>query len=133
MSQTCGNVVLHLIFSTKKRQPLITTEIGADLCAYLGGIVRQMRGTAIIINGTPDHVHVLVRIPPVHSPAEIARVIKTNSSRWIHQKWRIKFAWQAGYGVFRVSESNVGAVTEYIASQAAHHRKRSFQEDFCRS
>jgi len=56
-------------------------------------------------------------------------VIKTNSSRWIHQKWRIKFGWQAGYGVFSVSESNVPIVTEYIANQEMHHRKRSFQEE----
>ncbi|PYV60401.1 MAG: hypothetical protein DMG97_25975 [Acidobacteria bacterium] len=54
--------------------------------------------SALIINGTPDHVHVLARIRPVHSPAEIARVIKTNSSRWIHQKWRIKFGWQLDTG-----------------------------------
>lgn len=129
MSQTCGNIVLHFIFSTKERQPLITREIRADLFAYLGGIIREMRGIALIINGIPDHVHVLVRIRPVHSPAEIARVIKTNSSRWIHQKWHINFAWQAGYGVFSVSESNVPVVTEYIANQEMHHRKRSFQEE----
>ncbi len=81
MAQTCGNIVVHIIFSTKGRVPLITPEIRTDLLAYLGGIIRELRGTALIINGTGDHVHVLARIRPIHSPAEIARVIKTNSSR----------------------------------------------------
>src|SRR5437870_253108 len=129
MSQTCGNVVLHFIFSTKERQPLITREIRANLFAYLGGIVREMSGSALIINGTPDHVHVLVRIRPVHSPAEIARVIKTNSSRWIHQKWRIKFGWQAGYGGVqrkRVQCSNSHGIH---CEPGDAPQKRSFQEE----
>ena len=80
-----------------------------------------MRGTAPIVNGTADHVHVLLRILPVHSAAEIARVIKTNSSGSVRAKWSSNFAWQTGYGVFSVSESNVAAVTKYIAGQEEHH------------
>jgi hypothetical protein len=67
---------------------------------------------------------------PAQSAAEIARVIKTNSSRWVHDKWHAEFAWQAGYGLFSVSESNVAAVTRYIATQEAQHRKCTFQEEF---
>ena len=130
MAQTCGNVVVHLIFSTKLRQPLIPSDIRSDLFAYLGGIVRELRGTALIINGTCDHVHVLMRIRPAQSIAEIARIVKTNSSGWIRKKGHKEFAWQAGYGVFSVSESNVPAVTKYIATQEEHHRTRSFQEEF---
>ena len=89
-----------------------------------------MRGTAIIINGTADHVHMLVRVRPVHSSAEIARVVKTNSSKWVREKWCPEFAWQTGYGVFSVSESNVRAATKYIAEQEEHHKKQSFQEEF---
>lgn len=122
--------MVHLIFSTKERKPLITPEIRLDLFAYLGGIIREMRGTALIINGTADHVHMLVRIRPMQSAAEMARVVKTNSSRWLHAKRGAKFAWQAGYGVFSVSESNVDAITKYIATQEEHHKKRSFQEEF---
>ena len=130
MPQTCGNVVLHLIFSTKDRRPLLTPDTRSHVFAYLGGIIRGMRGTALIVNGTADHVHILARIRPVHSPADLARVVKTNSSKWIHQSKSARFAWQAGYGVFSVSESNVASVTKYIANQEAHHRKRSFQEEF---
>ena len=130
MSHTSGNILLHMIFSTQGRRPLIKPDFRPDLFAYLGGIIREMHGTALIINGTTDHVHMLVRIRPVHSSAEIARVVKANSSRWVLEKWDSKFAWQSGYGVFSVSESNVAAVTKYIAEQAEHHQKHSFQEEF---
>lgn len=90
-----------------------------------------MQGIALIINGTSDHVHMLVRIRPIQSVAEVARVVKTNSSRWVHEKWpEAGFGWQTGYGVFSVSESNVAALKKYIDAQEEHHRKRSFQEEF---
>ena len=72
----------------------------------------------------------LVRIRPAHSTAEIARVVKANSSRWVHEKWSRDFAWQTGYGVFSVRESNVSEVTKYIADQEEHHRQHTFQEEF---
>jgi putative transposase len=109
---------------------LIKPEFRNDLFAYLGGIVREMKGTALIINGTADHVHVLVRIRPAQSASEIACVIKTNSSHWVREKWSSDFLWQTGYGVFSVSESNVAEVTSYIAGQEEHHKKHSFQEEF---
>lgn len=130
MSHTSGNILLHLIFSTQGRRPLIKQHFRADLFAYLGGIIREMHGTALIINGNCDHVHILVRVRPVHSAAEVARVVKTNSSRWLREKYHPHFAWQRGYGVFSVSESSVAAVTKYIAAQEEHHQKLSFQEEF---
>ena len=130
MAQTLGNVVVHLIFSTKLRQPLIAPDIRSELFAYLGGIVRELRGTALIVNGTCDHVHMLIRIRPAHSIAEIARIVKANSSGWIRKGGHKEFGWQAGYGAFSVSESNVPAVTRYIATQEEHHKERSFQEEF---
>ena len=131
MAHTSANLLVHLVFSTKHRRPLIQPNMKADVCAYLGGIVREMNGTALIVNGTTDHVHLLLRIPPVRSIAEFARVLKANSSKWIHQKWpKSEFGWQNGYGAFSVSESNARAVTEYIANQEAHHQKKSFQEEF---
>jgi putative transposase len=130
MPHTAANILLHFIFSTKARRPLIKPEFRDDLFAYLGGIIREMKGTALIINGANDHVHMLVRARPVQSAAEIARVVKTNSSRWVRGKHSAAFAWQTGYGVFSVSDSNVAAVTKYIARQEEHHKKRSFQEEY---
>jgi REP element-mobilizing transposase RayT len=81
MAQTCGNLLVHLIFSTKQRKPLIRPEIRSNLFAYLGGIVRELGATALIINGTSNHVHMLIRTRPTHSVAAIARVVKANSSK----------------------------------------------------
>lgn len=72
----------------------------------------------------------LIRTRPVHAAAEIVRVVKANSSRWVREKWNMNFAWQTGYGAFSVSESNVPAVAQYIATQEEHHKKRSFQEEY---
>jgi putative transposase len=130
MSHTLGNILLHFIFSTEGRRPLIKPEFRNDLFAYLGGIVREMSGTALIVNGAADHVHMLVRARPAHSAAEIACVVKTNSSRWVRERHSRDFAWQTGYGVFSVSESNADATMAYIAGQREHHRERSFQEEF---
>jgi putative transposase len=130
MSHTSGNILLHFIFSTEGRRPLIKPDFRDDLFAYLGGIVREMKGTALIVNGTSDQVHVLARIRPAHSAAEVARVIKANSSKWVRNKWTRDFAWQTGYAAFSVSESNVAAVAKYISGQQEHHKKRSFQDEF---
>ena len=130
MSHTSGNILLHFIFSTKGRRPSVRPEFRDDLFAYPGGIVREMHSTALIINGTTDHVHMLIRARPANSAAEIVRVVKTNSSRWIREKYTSDFGWQTGYGVFSVSESSSAEVTQYIASQEEHHKKRSFQEEY---
>jgi putative transposase len=130
MSHTCGNILLHFIFSTEGRRPLINPDFRDDLFAYLGGIVREMNGTALIVNGTADHVHILVRIRPAHSAAEVARVVKANSSKWVRQKWTRDFAWQTGYAAFSVSESHVAAITKYISGQQEHHKRHSFQDEF---
>jgi REP element-mobilizing transposase RayT len=122
--------LLHLIFSTEQRKPLIKPEFRDDLFAYLGGIVREMQGTALIVNGATDHVHMLIRVRPAHSAAEIACKVKANSSRWVREKYSAGFAWQTGYGVFSVSESSAPEVSEYIARQQEHHKKRSFQEEY---
>ncbi len=130
MSHTSGNILLHLIFSTQGRRPWIKPDFRADLFAYLGGIVREIHATALIINGTADHVHMLLRIRPAQSAAEIVRVVKANSSKWVRKKWSSDFAWQTGYGVFSVSESNVPAVKKYIAEQEEYHKKHLSQEEF---
>lgn len=130
MTQT--NVLVHFISSTRRRTPSIQPEMESDLHAYLGGIIRELGGVALSINGMPDHVHVLVRMPSTCSIADIARLIKTNSSRWAHERWPQwkAFGWQLGYGAFSVSESGANAMQEYIARQREHHHKRSFEDEY---
>jgi putative transposase len=96
LSHTSGNILLHLISSTQGWRPLIKPEFRDDLFAYLRGIIREMQGAAVIVNGTADHVPMLVRIRPAQSAAEIAPVIKANSCKWVCSKWSSEFAWQSG-------------------------------------
>jgi REP element-mobilizing transposase RayT len=122
----------HLVFSTKGRIACISPELKPDLSSYLGGIIRELGGKALIINGTEDHTHALTQFSPV-SISEVLRLVKTNSSKWVHEQRKIphaKFGWQTGYGAFTVSKSNIDSVYKYIADQEHHHEMISFQEEF---
>ena len=130
MPHTFTNLLMHIIFSTKDRAPLITADLKPQLHAYMGGIIRELKGKAFIINGTSDHVHLLIGISPSLSLADTMRVLKTNSSRWAHESSRVAFNWQSGYGAFSVSQSNMQTVAEYIAHQEEHHRKLTFQDEY---
>jgi len=131
MAHTFTNLLTHVVFSTKHRLPQIDPELKAPLLSYMGGIVRELNGVALLVNGTADHVHLLVRLPPTVSIADALRIVKTNASRWVHEKWpsRSAFTWQTGYGAFSVSQSNATAVLRYIKNQEEHHRKVSFQQE----
>lgn len=132
MAHTFTSILVHATFSTSGRTPLLTDEIRPDLHAYLGGILRQLRTVPIVIGGTADHVHLLARLPADLAVADCLRVLKTNSSRWVKERWpqRRSFAWQGGYGVFSVSESRRAAVIRYIQNQEQHHQRISFQGEF---
>jgi putative transposase len=131
MSRTFTNLLTHIVFSTKDREPLIVSEVKPELLRYLGGLAGKLKGNAYGINGTEDHVHMLVSLPPVVSIADALRFIKSNSSGWVHDKWqKRRFGWQLGYGAFSVSKSNVPAVLKYIANQEEHHRKWTFKDEF---
>ncbi len=132
MPYTYSRTLIHLIFSTKGREPSIAAEIRQRLHAYIAGVIRESGGEALLIGGTVDHVHILMLLSPMCSVAEIVRVIKTNSSKWLHDVHpeHAEFAWQTGYAVFSVSESNADKVAGYIASQEAHHHKVSFHDEY---
>jgi hypothetical protein len=101
---------------------------GAEPVKVAGG----QSGAALIVNGPADHVHLLLSMPAAISVADLLRVLKTNSCRWVHEQFpaRKRFGWQAGYGVFTVSGSRLEEVRNYIATQQTHHHKVSFQEEF---
>ena len=132
MAHTFSNLLTHIIFSTRERTAYIDAELRPELFAYMGGIIRELKGRAFAINGTADHVHMLVSLPPAVSISEAMRVLKASSSKWVHEKWpnRKSFSWQTGYGAFSVSRSNVPGVVKYINSQERHHQRITFQEEF---
>lgn len=127
-SHICLNV--HLVFSNKKRLPLINDEIRERLHAYLGGIVKGMNAMPLAVGGVSDHVHLLVSLKSKHRLDYFLRDLKADSSAWIHSELKKKFEWQKGYGAFSVSPSSPGSVKNHIANQAEHHCKTSFQHEY---
>jgi putative transposase len=130
MSHTYTNLLSHVVFSTKDRRPLIDPELKPRLLAYMTGIARNSGNKILSINAVEDHLHLLWELLPTWSLSDATRVLKTNSSRWVNENSLRPFAWQTGYGAFSVSRSNVSAVAEYIETQEAHHRKRTFEDEF---
>jgi putative transposase len=132
MAHTFTNFLTHLIFSTKDRRPLLDAALQQRLYPYIGGIFRELGGSVIAINGPANHLHILALLPSDKAPAEILRLVKTNSSRWVHENFAEQriFSWQIGYGAFAVSQSHRDDVCKYIAQQQEHHRKTTFEEEF---
>lgn len=131
MAHTFSNLLTHVIFSTEDRRPILTPDLSPDLLAYKNGIVRKMGGKLIESSAPCDHVHCLLSLPTTLAVADALRVLKTNSSLWVHEvRQQPAFGWQTGYGAFSVSQSNVPSVPKYIRNQDQHHCKVSFQEEF---
>lgn len=132
MPQSLARLHIHLIFSTKNRERLLHESIRDSLHRYLATVLQNLGCAPVLINSVEDHVHVLFELARTVALSKAVEEIKTSSSKWIKTQgpeYR-GFAWQAGYGAFAVSESNVDAVRNYIAGQAEHHRKKSFQEEY---
>ncbi len=132
MSQSYTNLIYHIIFSTKDRQPLITEARQARLYEYIGGTIRGLGGISLAINGVEDHVHLLAKLRPDKALSDVLRDLKANASGWMHEVFpdARDFAWQRGYGAFTVSASQVETVRNYIARQREHHQKQSFRDEF---
>jgi len=131
MAHTYTNLLIHALFSTKDRRPLLDARIKTDLFSYMGGIISQLKGKPVLINGPSDHVHLLFVLPTTLSLADMMEKLKANSSKWAkaNSPHGSLFAWQEGYTAFSVSQSNLERVREYIAHQEEHHRKLTYQEE----
>jgi REP-associated tyrosine transposase len=132
MPQSLASVLIHLIFSTKDREPLLAPEIEPEMYAYMATAFRTLKSPTLAGNGTADHVHFLFSLARTVTIAEVVEAVKKNSSKWIKTKGpRFQaFAWQAGYGAFSVSPSAAEAMRAYIANQKEHHRAQTFQDEY---
>ena len=132
MANTFTSLHCHLVFSTKDREPWIKHEIENRVWAFLGGIARENGMKALQIGGMPDHIHIVLGIPPTLSISKAAQLIKGGSSKWIKTEFpgMNGFGWQDGYGAFSVSKSNLPDVICYVQNQKEHHRTKTFQEEF---
>jgi len=131
MPQSFSDLNVHIVFSTKDRVAEIDGEIQGRVWEYIGGILRGESCRLLAAGGMADHVHLLVSLSRDISVADAVRVVKANSSKWVHETFpeRGGFAWQAGYAAFSVSRSNVEQVVQYIHGQAEHHDARDFKEE----
>ena len=132
MANTYSALYYHIVFSTKNRQRTLNREIESRVWSYLGGVARNHEMTALQVGGVEDHIHALVMSPAKFAPSEIARFLKGDSSKWIHDEFQEMsgFAWQDGYAAFTVSKSGVPAVIKYIQDQREHHRRKTFEEEY---
>lgn len=131
MSQSLVKNLIHLVYSTKDRHPLITEAVRESLFAYQAGIFKQWDSPALVIGGVEDHVHALFSLSKNYALKKIVEEVKKGSSKWIKTYGESfhDFYWQTGYGAFSVSQSNIEAVRNYIETQVEHHKKMTFQDE----
>jgi REP element-mobilizing transposase RayT len=132
MPQSLHQKYGHLIFSTKNREPLITGDIEPRLFEYIGGIIRGAKAILLAIDGTEDHVHLVIRESKSIADQNFIGRLKGDSSRWVNQTMDLEspFAWQAGYGWFSVGPADLEKVINYVKGQKQHHQKVTFQEEY---
>lgn len=123
---------VHIIFSTKFREPMIHDEIEKRLQKYFTGIGRNQGFSVIKSGGMQDHIHLLISLPSTKSLSKIVQLLKGSSSKWINDTFypiEREFQWQGGYSAFSVSQSNLNSVKLYIENQKKHHKNYSFEEE----
>jgi REP element-mobilizing transposase RayT len=129
--QSLANILTHLIFSTKNREPLLTDkDLRQRAHAYLAAVLKDLRCPALIVGGVADHVHILCQLAKTQSVSVVMGHLKASSSKWLKTQGVRTFSWQRGYGAFSVSQSNVASVVSYIEQQEEHHRTVTFEEEF---
>jgi REP element-mobilizing transposase RayT len=132
MANTYTQLHIQVVFVVQNRQSLISKTWKAELFKYITGIIQNHGHKVLQINGMPDHVHVLIGMRPTQSLADLMQIVKQDSSKWINKKDFVlgRFSWQAGYGAFSYSNSEVPRVIDYIKNQEEHHKAFSFDDEY---
>ena len=132
MPQSLALIIVHLVFSTKDRQPLLGASIRSALHAYLATVARNAGCECYRVGGAADHVHLAVRFSRTLTVADLVEELKTSTSKWLKTQSPelAAFAWQRGYGAFSVGPSDLDALRAYIDKQEEHHRTRTFQDEY---
>jgi REP element-mobilizing transposase RayT len=132
MANTYTQIYIHSVFSVQNRISLIRQEWKEDLFKYITGIVQNNGHKLIAINGMPDHLHIFIGMKPNQGLSDLMQDIKGDSSKWINSKGFVqgRFEWQAGFGGFSYSISQIDSVVKYINNQETHHKKKTFVEEY---
>ena len=129
-----NSCLMHCVFSTRERRPLLTAAIRERLWPYLGGIARANDMKALAIGGVADHVHLLLSLPATLSISKAMQLLKGNASKWLRETFpelrQHDFAWQEGFGAFSYSHSQLTDVIRYIQNQEEHHARKGFQGEY---
>jgi putative transposase len=131
MPQSLACNLVHVIFSTKNRKPLLTDSIRSDLHDYAGGILRDLKSPALIMNSVNDHIHLLLNLHRTKALSDVIMELKRGTSLWVKEKdpTLADFYWQSGFGAFSIGKSMVPDVSLYIKNQAEHHKELSYQDE----
>ena len=132
MANTFTQLYIHIVFAVSGRENLISKSWKNELYKYITGIVKEKGQKLYIINGMPDHVHILLSVGPNINLSDLIRDLKANSSKWINERHLVKgkFKWQEGFGAFSYGQSQLPVLINYIKNQESHHGKRSFKEEY---
>ena len=132
MANTYTKIYIHTVFAVANRSSLIKDSWKEELHKYISGIIQNNKHKLIAINSMPDHVHIFIGMKPIQSVSDLLQDIKDSSSKWINERKfvRGKFNWQAGYGAFSYSHSQIDRVVKYIQRQLQHHKKKTFRQEY---
>ena len=133
MPQSLARIWLHVVFSTKDRKTYLQDNHFRDeMLHMIGHHVNQTGCIAVRTGGWIDHIHCLCGLSRTVTVANLVEQVKVETSKWAKAaKGGVPtFAWQSGYGVFSVSQSNLAQVIEYVNNQTTHHKTMTFQEEF---
>ncbi len=132
MGQSLVKNYIHIVFSTKHREPFIHPPVEAELHAYLGGICKNLECMPIKVGGYVDHIHILCMLSKKIALMKLLEEVKSHSSKWMKTKGDDlkNFYWQDGYGAFSVSSTDVDSVVRYIENQKQHHEKKTYKDEY---
>lgn len=132
MANTYTQIHIQAVFAVQNRECIISKRWKDELYKYITGIVQNNNHKLLAINGMPDHIHILIGLRPTQSVSDLLQDIKGSSSKWINEKKLVagKFSWQAGFGAFSYSKSELSRVINYINNQQKHHEKKTFINEY---
>lgn len=132
MADTYTQIYIHIVFSVKYRERLIPPQHREKLHKFISGIIANRKQKVMAINSMPDHIHIFISMKPSISVSDLVRDIKSASSKFLRQQpgCSNSFNWQNGYGAFTYAHSQTNRVISYIRNQEAHHKKKTFREEY---
>ena len=132
MANTYTQIHIHFVFAVKFRNGIINSQWKNTLYKYITGTIHNNNHKLLAINGTSDHIHILIGLRPSQSISDLMKDVKQSSSKWINENKLVKghFEWQEGYGAFSHSKSQINKVIDYIDNQESHHKKLTFKEEY---